>query len=72
MPIKPAITPAGRPATQPPSDLPEWEVRITMDVSRRIRATSEGEAQDIAWEQALNNGELDMEVNEVEEEGTDD
>ena len=63
MPIKPAITPAG----QPPPDLPEWEVRLTMDVTKRIRAMSEDQASDMAWEEALNNGEMGIEVNELPE-----
>ncbi len=67
MPINPAIKPTIRPAKEPPPDLPEWEVRLTMDVTKRIRAMDEDQAQDMAWEQALNNGELDMEVNEIPE-----
>ncbi len=75
MPHKPAITPAGRPVTKPSPDLPEWEVRLTMNVTKRIRAMYWEEASDIAWEEALNNGEVDMDVQEVgmdiQEEDTD-
>ncbi len=60
MPIKPAITPATR------SDLPEWEVRLTMDVTKRIRAMDEDQASDMAWEEAMDNGEVGMDIREVE------
>ncbi len=62
MPIKPAITPATRHAT----DLPEWEVRLTMDVTKRIRAVDEDQASDMAWEEAMDNGEVGMDIREVE------
>lgn len=61
MPHKPAI----RPAAQP--DLPEWEVRLTMDVTRRIRAMDGDQASDMAWEEAINNGEVGMDIQEVPE-----
>ncbi len=69
MPHKPAI----RPAAQPPPDLPEWEVRLTMDVTKRIHAMDEDQASDMAWEEAMNNGEVGMGIQEVPEDevGTD-
>ncbi len=67
MPHKPAITPAGRPVTKPSPDLPEWEVRLTMDVTERIRAMDEDQASEMAWEEAMDNGEVGMDIREVEE-----
>ncbi len=67
MPIKPAITPATRPAAKPSPDLPEWEVRLTMDVTKRIRAMDEDQASEMAWEEAMDSGEVEMEITEVEE-----
>ncbi len=63
MPIKPAI----RPAAEPPPDLPEWEVRLTMDVTKRIRAMDEDQASEMAWEEVWDNGEVGMDIREVEE-----
>ena len=69
MPIKPAITPAitpaGRPATPP--DLPEWEVRLTMDVTKRIRAMDEDEAIEMTWGEVMDSGEWGMDIQEVPE-----
>jgi len=48
-------------------NLPEFTVRITVDETLTIRALTEDEASDLAWEQILNEGAWGQEITELEE-----
>ena len=61
MTIKPSI----RPSNQPPDELPEFEVRIIVNTTKRLRALNADEASDMAWEEAVNNGDIGFDIEEV-------
>ncbi len=66
MPHIPAIKPTNL-KMDPATELPEFEVRITMDTTKHIQALTADEAGDLAWEEALNNGEFVFEINSQED-----
>ena len=65
MPHIPAITPT-KLKMDPATELPEFEVHITMNTTKIVRALTSEEAGDMAWEEALNNGEFTFEINDTE------
>ena len=64
MPNIPAIKKTSLQPAQP--DLPEFDVSISVNHHTKVRANSEEEASDLAWEEILNQGAWDLDVNELE------
>lgn len=67
MPIVPAIRPTIKKTNlQPiPDEMPEFDVSISVNHHTKVRANSEEEASDIAWEEILNQGAWDQDIMEV-------
>ena len=64
---KPAIKPTDL-SNKPTPELPEFEVHIRMDTVKIVRAMNEEEAGDMAWEEAIDNGEFVFDINSPEDE----
>jgi len=51
---------------QPAEELPEFDVSISVNHHTKVRATSQEEASDLAWEEIMNQGAWELNIDELE------